>query len=570
MRVLLLHPEDDSIATFMRKGPWDAIFDLGAGGRAAPEFSRPVRPIPKAQFADLRSIKKLFARGIGRIIDSVGFDWWDLISVEFYEPVLELLRLQRFVQASPPQAQFCITRAGFQSRLLQALCPGRVHVSVSRFPTRLREKARRGLRLRSRQIVQILADKYDGDYKVRRFLSHRHRLNSTPVVLLPSAYGNASRMALAYAEALPDIRFLLVATRQSGWVNAPPANVICTLLAAFASGTLGEHEFQHLLAAWRGLAAEFNGETNLALLARAGCFDSVPDLLRQGLAIRNAWVEVFASQPVASVLCADEMNWHTSLPLLIARSRNLPAVACHHGALDLRYSFHPTSADRFLAKGTMERDYLVEACGMDEEKIEIAAPPVHAIPAGPGRESIVFFSEPYEAFGGRSPGYYQQLLPPLANLAHKHNCELVLKLHPFESRRERTRLASDLLSANLRRLVRIVDGPLDDELMGRAWFGVTVTSSAAVDCAMREVPAFLCQWLDFSPNRYADQFVQFGAAKALAAADEIPQIPDMLKNFARPDLQSLWQTAEPDRLRKLILGYRETRGHARSVECAWV
>lgn len=554
MRVLLLHPEDDSIATFAREGPWHAIFDLGNGLISHRESRYPVVTIPKAQFADLRCIKQPFAFGLGRLVDSAGFDWWDLISVDFYEPALELLRLRRFVEACPTQAQFFITRAGSQSRLLQALCPGRVHVLARPLSARVQERAHCGLRLHPRQVLQILADKYDGNYKSRRFLSRRGRLGSTSVVLLPSAYGNASRLALAYAGALPDVHFLLVATRGSGWVSDPPANVNCKRLAAFASAAFNRSEFHDLLEAWRGLLAEFESDTDLALLACAGCFDSVPRLLRQGLAIRDAWMKVFETQSVASVLCADEMNWHTRLPILIARSRSLPAVACHHGALDLRYSFRATSADRFLAKGTMEWDYLVEGCGMNEEKLEIAAPPRTPPGLSPSRKnSILFFSEPYEAFGGRCAGYYGQLVPSLANLARQNNCELVLKLHPFESRRARSRLVSSLLPADLRRTVRIVDGPLVGDLMQRVWFGVTITSSAVIDCALGGIPVFLCRWLDFSVTGYAEQFIRFGAAKGLSSADEIEKIPGLLKNFAPPDVQRLWQTVEPERLQELIL-----------------
>lgn len=572
MNILLLHP-DDSFRPAQARGPWGTIFDLGAIAGGPEQSAKIVLPMPRVQFEDLRTIQQTFGLGRGRIRDHAGFDWWDLLCVEFYQPALELLRLRRFVQGCPPQARFTVTRPGLHSRLLQALCPGRVQVLTSPFSVRLRERARRARRLRPRQMLHVLADKYDGEYRARHFLSPRPELISTPVVLLPSAYGNASRTALAYAAALPDVRFLLVTTRASGQVSPVPANVNSASLAAFAAGAVNRRELQRLLDAWRSLVTGFESDTSLALLARAGCFNSVPDWLQQGLAIRDAWREVFASQPVASVLCADEMNWHTGLPLLIARSRNLPAVACHHGALDLRYSFRETSADRFLAKGAMEWDYLVNSCGMNEEKIEIAAPAMSPSPVARSRgTSIIFFSEPYEAFGGRCSGYYRQLLPPLANLARQHGCALVLKLHPFESRRERTRLVFDALTTDMHRFIRIADGPLNDELMGRAWFGVTVTSGAVIDCALHGTPVFLCRWLDFSATGYAEQFIQFGAAQGLFAADQIEKIPHMLQDFVPPDGQSLWQAVAPERMRELILERTPAHDHlyeSSIAERAW-
>lgn len=559
MRALLLHPEDELTPAFARQKPWNAIFDLGTGGGPDHGVTCPIQQVGKPQFTDLLAIKKVFAHGLGRIVDHAGFDWWDMLCVEFYEPALKMLRLQRFVRTCSPETEFFITRAGLHSHLLRALCPGRVHVLASPISKRLREKAQRGLRLRPRQILQVLADKYDGGYNARRFMSSRPKQKSTPVVLLPSAYGNASRTALAYAEALPDIRFLLVTTRDSGRVKTLPENVSYAPLAAFTSGTLNRREIQHLLAAWRGLLADFESDANLRFLASAGCFDSVPGWLHQGLAIRDAWLEVFTSQFVVSALCADEMNWHTGLPLLIARSKELPTLACHHGALDLRYAFRATSADRFLAKGFMEWDYLVNSCGMNEEKIEIASPARHpATLTGTRKNSIILFSEPYEAFGGRCAGYYTQILPALANLARQNDCELVLKLHPFESKRERTRLVADLLSGDMLRLIRVADGPLNDELMRRAWFGVTVTSSVVIDCALQAIPVFLCRWLDFSVTGYAEQFIRFGAAKEISSADKIEEIPGMLRNFAPPDVKNLWQTVDSERLRELILERTKT------------
>ena len=572
MKVLILHP-DELCRPALAEDRWDAIFDLGAPPVNTELSTNAVLPIPGAQFDDLRAVKQIFGVGLGRILDYAGVDWWDLFCVEFYEPALQLLRLQRFVQTCSRQTEFFITRAGLHSHILQALCPGRVHVLAPSLSAHLRERARRVRRLRPRQIVQILADKHDREYKLRHFFSLRPKLNSEPIVLLPSAYSNASRMALAYAGLLPDVRFLLIATRESGCVDPPLANVRCLPLAGFASGTVEERELQTLLAAWRGFASEFEGDRNLSLLARAGCFDSVPGRLRQGLAIRDAWLRVFAEQPVASVLCADEMNWHTGLPLLIARSRELPALACHHGALDLRYTFLATRADHFLAKGLMEWDYLVSSCGMDKEKIEIAAPARDSTTLTRTRkDSIILFSEDYEVFGGRCAGFYKQILPALANLAQQHDCELVVKLHPFESKRERTRLVTDLLPADILRRVRVVDGPLNDELMQRAWFGVTVASSAAIDCALRRIPVFLCRWLDFSATGYAEQFVQFGAAKELSSANQIERIPGMLRNFGAPDLDHLWQETGPERLRELILERKAEQGRpyeSSTAEHAW-
>lgn len=559
MRVLLLHPEDVYADRLKRAEHWDVVFDLGTllrlSGDERSSCEHSAHPISRAKFSDLSTIGEAFARGHGQMLDWAGFDWWDLLSIEFYEPLLELHRLGRFVRAFSPRDQFWVSREGIQARVLRQLCQGRVRTLPHRFFHRIRDNAARGLRLQPTQIMQICGDKYDASYRLRRLASRRAQRFSTPAVLLPSAYSNASRTALAYARALPDLRFILISTRQSGRVNDLPKNVSCAPLAAYAHGVRDSAELRHLCGTWADVQRVFEGDRDLSLLLRAGCFTSVPASLSKGLAIRDAWLQVLASHSVAGVLCADEMNWHTRLPLLIAGSRKIPTVACHHGAFDLRYSFRSTAADRFLAKGPMEWDYLVESCGMDQEKIEIGGPPQsHEILPHSERRHIVFFSEPYEAFGGRCSGYYREILPSLASLARQKGCKLVLKLHPFESRRERARSAARVLDADLRGALQIVDGPLDNELLQHAWFAVTITSSAAVDCAVAGIPAFLCRWLDFSDNGYTEQFIRFGVAKGLTAQIELERIPDMLKSFVCCPVQNLLRSADPERLRSLLTG----------------
>src|SRR5579884_2273243 len=211
-------------------------------------------------------------------------------------------------------------------------------------------------------MLEILGDKYDGSYRLRRLMAKPKGGLRTSAVLLPSAYGNASYVALGYARMLPDQSFLLVATRRSGLIKDLPQNVVSARLASYAPPVISKSEFKRLVSSWQRVLHEFCREPMSSILSRVGCFDRVPLALKEGLYVRDAWLQIFASEPISAVLCSDEMNWRTRLPLLIARSKSLPTVACHHGALDIRYAFRKTSADRFLAKGLMEHNYLVERC----------------------------------------------------------------------------------------------------------------------------------------------------------------------------------------------------------------
>ena len=570
-KLLLLYPEDSLPHAACHDV--DLVVDLGcATASTYADWSReagcPVVSLSafREPEGDLRHLGEVIRFGMGQVLDETGLDWWDLISLRFYEQMLEVFAIQRLFSTCKPDSEIWVSRSGFHARAAEALSgrgAGILHTSNS-LSNKVARKAARLFRLRPRQALEIFGDKYDGDYRLRRHFLAKH-LSTDPLVLLPSAYGNASRTALAYASALPETEFLLVATRQSGWVENPPPNVACARLAAFAPEKCNAPELQRFLTSWQNLLSVFAQHREFSVLVRAGCFESVPAILQEGLCIREAWAQVFASNPICAVLCADEMNWNTRIPLLLARSRGIPAIACHHGALDFRYSFRETSADHFLVKGRMER-------GVPEHQIETGAPPApQQFRRRPSvqRDAIIFFSEPYEAFGGRARSFYREILPPLAELARQHGKKLILKLHPYESRRERRRMAEGVLSSTQRGLLRVLDGPLQQNLLNRAWFGVTITSTAAVDCALSDIPIFLCRWLDFTYSGYSDQFMKFGAAQKLSAAEEIRDIPHLLASYSRPNLSDFSEPVERDRLRELLSGTAISGVETGKVERLW-
>lgn len=576
-KLLLLHPED--FLPVAARGRWDLVVDLGYAPTSTyadwgREAGCPVVSLSdfRDRVDDLRHLRELMQFGVGQVLDNVSLDWWDLISLRFYEQMLEALALQRLLSTCELNSEISISRSCFHASAMQVIS-GRnlkiLHTSAS-LRNSLVRKAARLLRLRPRQVLEILGDKYDGRYRLRRHFARNKFSYRNPVVLLPTGYGNASRTALAYASALPDTKFLLLATRQSGCVRNLPPNVACARLAAFAPGKCDPHELEDLFSSWKTLLSALAQQREFSVLVRAGCFESVPAILQEGLCVRDAWMQVFASNRISAVLCADEMNWYTRIPLLLARSRGVRALACHHGALDFRYAFRETSADRFLVKGRMEWDYLISR-GATEHRIEIAAPPpTQQFRTEPSPcDAIVFFSEPYEVFGGRAHGFYREVLPPLAELARQHGKILIVKLHPYESRRERRRLAESVLpGAQLERL-RVIDGALKSELLNRAWFGVTITSTAAVDCALSDIPIFLCRWLDFTYSGYSDQFIKFGAAKGLSSAEEIANIPHVLANYIQPNLNDFSEPVEPDRLRELLSGAAVCGVEAGKIERLW-
>jgi hypothetical protein len=521
---------------------------------------------------EFHHVRDVLEAGTGRLQDRENLDWWELTAILFHPQIETFGILRRFVQSLGRADEVFVTQPGFHSYALRLLLANRLHC----FPVRYSQKGgvRHYFRVASKfplgQLAEIAGDKFDAAYSLRRWLSPRREPSRNPVVLLPSAYVNVSRTGIAYAETVPETDFLLVATRRSGWMAALPANVTIAGLASYARRNQAAHdEYPELLAQWRALRRNLESVPEIAVLDRVGLLDSFPKLLRQGLAIRDAWSNVLDTEPVQAVLCADESNPYTHIPLLLAAKRGLPTIACHHGALDGRHLIKRNHADVILAKGKMEEDYLVRVCGLPAEKVEIGAPalqpPPHfrALDSGPPAW-IVFFSEAYEAESGRGEELYRDLLPPLADLALQTGRKLVVKLHPFESKRDRTSLLARLLTSSQLAVTTVLSGTLTSDLLRQTWFGITVLSSVAVECAMQQIPCFLCPWLEYSPYGYVEQFGRFEVGYLLQSPAGIPAIPRILETYLfRPDLgRDLCQPIAPNRLEELL---SETRKRDRAI-----
>jgi hypothetical protein len=570
-RVLLLHTADDPEIGPWNDGRWDRVVDLGVAGeqtrqRWTKTFGCSVEPLPEFEMADFAVVRRALASGFGCVVDEHGLDWWELISIRFHEQIALIVRLKKLAAQFSTTDEVFVTRPGFHAKVLDLLLEG--HVECFRDPARYFGRARRlveiALNFNFPQLLQILGDKYDAGYRMRSWLAHAQARCEDAMVLLPVAQGNAARTALSYAEVIPDRKFLLVTTRSSGWVAETPKNVAQAKLASYAGIKSGQDcgkELLDLLKCWREL--RFEGHSEIGLLERTGAFSGITKILRDGLAIRDAWLEVFRRERVSAVLCTDDTNPYTHMPLLIAQKRGLPTLACHHGALDGGHLVKRSHADLVLAKGHMEKDYLVSTCGLAEERVEIGAPSLRqGINVREGlnkgvrhrNDSIVFFSEPYALDGGRCQEFYSELLPPLVDLASRMNLDLVVKLHPMESERERRKLVNAALLARQVERVQVVAGVLSEELLDRTSFALTVQSTAAVDCAIRGIPVFLCKWLDYSYYGYVDQFIRYGAGVPLRSPADIAKIPDMLEKFPAPARTDFWQTISGENLERLLTG----------------
>jgi hypothetical protein len=578
MRVLLVHPLDWPTRGPWSRQRWDLIVDLGRSSRFSQnEWSEGCGcPVLRSDafredIADAKRVRELLLAGSGRLIDEEGLDWWHLTYLLIVHDMLAVLALQRVAPEITGATEIWSTRANWHADVLARLLgqPLRnfANGGIARAANQAGHYAALFRHTSLSEIKQILLDKYDASYRWRARFAVRPNPCTEPVVLLPSAYENVSRVAAAYARMLPEQRFLLIATRWSGRRLTPPANVEVRDLAGYAKTKYPAAEIASIVERWGHLTTELSASAEFRILVQDGILEPLLPLLRDGLCARNAWREAIDCEPICGVLCGDDSNTFTRLPVLLAVRRKIATVDFHHGAFDGYYLMKELPCDVYLAKNEMERDYLLRVCSLPAERVVIGAPwPSKAYPARNDEQksdqqkktSVVLFSEPYESAGMRSEEVYREILPPLLRVARENGRSLIIKLHPFESRSQRAGLIRDVFSSSDlcgedRRLVTVLDGPLTHELLSQIWFGITVESTTVMDCVENGIRCFLCGWLARSSYGYLQQYARFGIGEELEDAEQIRGIPQRLANPANlPELVQQSNVADAVDLRRWL------------------
>jgi hypothetical protein len=574
MKILLLHPEDN----FPRSGRgdgWDLVIDFGRAPVSTYEqWSREVncRVISLYDFAeeieDLQRTREPLQFGMGQIVDGSGIDWWDVMSLMIVPELQQLILLTRLAKTLPPGCELHTTRPGPLAAALKVLNGGRL-INLENGRSSTFRRAQRYLdvvsRLDTAQLFQVFQDKFDPQHRIRRQLIRRRAGSRKPVVLLPSAYVNVSRMAVSYARLLPDHDFLLVCARNSGSLKSLPAHVSMASLDPYFTST-NQRDLDSVLVGWDKLRKRLTNCTEEFKMADAtGVLGRIPSLLRWGVAARDAWNQVFETENVIACLCADDSNPYTRIPLILAKKQGIPALACHHGALDYRMAIKTNHADWYLAKGDMERDYLLRTCEIAPEKIVVGGPPHKDALAQPivgagDKPWLVFFTEPYQASGWRADEVYREILPRLSSLAKTCGLQLVFKLHPFESEKGHRRWLRQYLPHEESEM-HIICGPPTAELWQKTRFAMTAQSSVALECTALGIPVFLCAWLRDPFAGYVQQFERFGAGIVLDSAQQISDIPFLLESrtVKSSGVARLSQAMEPEKLRELFSGQYSRR-----------
>ena len=565
MKILLLHPED-SLRQGKRRREWDLIVDFGrAPASTYDSWSQQTgcRVISLYEFAeetsDLRRCRELLQYGMGRLIDCEGIDWWDVVSLDLVPDLLQLMLVDRLAKSIATPCEVHSSR----SLALFPVLENRLGTKIETLANSCRSAQQRAChyasvlsQLNAAQLAQVVQDKFDPFHSIRRRFHGKRFVANRPVILLPSAYVNVSRAAVSYAALLPNYEFLLVWARQNARLDSMSDNVHEAPLDSYFR-PMDENAADSLLTEWQILKPELvDAAVEFKDADSAGVLDRISSRLRWAVTIGAAWSSVFESENIAGCLCADDTNPYTRIPLLVAKNKGVPALACHHGALDSWMMLKNIQADFYLAKSEMENDYLQRVCGVEEERIAWAGPtlsrsrqPTITLSKAPW---LVLFTEPYQNEHWRSGEVYRELLPRLWDLAQSCGLTLVFKLHPFESVRGHRRILRRYLPEDAHR-IEIIAGPPSAELWRKTRFAITVQSSTALGCAEQRIPVFLCAWLADPYSGYVRQYARFGIGQVLESVEQIAEIPRRLETYDdRPLRQSTSSTIDSRELARLF------------------
>ncbi len=559
MNVLLLHPEDPIPVS--SKIQWDLIVDFARAPVAAyEECANRNSCTVKSLFdfaggiRDLYKTKELLQPGAGILLDDQGIDWWEMFLPSLAPQLQQLILLERLANELD-ECHLWTTRPDWRARALEYFWGHDVHVVAGQpynvnFLHRVKHYLGAARKLDPAQLQQVLWDKFDRNHIVRAGIALRPKLSGRFVVL-PSAYINVSRMEVAYTKLLPEQPFLLVCTRSNARLSHLPANVTQISLDPYFSG-VPEKTLARLTQAVGRLKVQLAASSKeLRAVIALGQLDSIVPFMRWGLSVRKAWENLFSCVEAAACFSADDSNPYTRIPLLLAQRRKVPALACHHGALDFLKTVKAESSDIYLAKNEMEYDYLRRVCRVPAQNMIIAGPPRPVVPipakfTNDKRRWLVFFSEPFSAMHWRADQVYRDLLPRLLNLAERCGLKMMFKLHPFESIGAFRQLLKNVPGGEASaKTSMVLTGAMADEFWENMSCAIVIQSTVAIECAERGIPVFLCSWLRDSYSEYIQQFARYGAGHVLQHPAEMEDIPGMLPRLRDTRLEAGLQSA-PD------------------------
>ncbi len=163
MKILLVQPEDSPCLGPWVREKWDLVVDLGKSSAFTRASWQERLNLPILQLdslprgtQDFDSIRELLRTGRNHLVDELGLDWWDLISVFIYAELEEAVLLGRLAGQLDATAELYSTRPGWPANGVALLRPLPVALSYGCQAARS-EKAIRPFAQRLHQCVAYVS-----------------------------------------------------------------------------------------------------------------------------------------------------------------------------------------------------------------------------------------------------------------------------------------------------------------------------------------------------------------------------------------------------------------------------
>ncbi len=475
-------------------------------------------------FEDFRRVRRLLDLGCGQLVDEHGLDWWEIMGLLLHGELELLILLQRLAKTVGSEDEVYISRPGIHASLLRAFTDyPRQGFSVASGAQKggLAHYVRVSKKLSAPQIIDVFWDKYDSGYQFRGKFGRKPEPLRHPAVLLPTAYVNVSRTGIAYANTFSEENFLLVATRRSGWVDELPRNVAATWLSLYASLRDRSAENAEMDGRWRSLLRELGKRQSLKFCTGWVFWILFPS--GSGTDSKSAMPGKMFSTPNRFRLCCAR----TTVILI----RGFPCS----WRRPADYRILPAITAPWMAATFQEE---LRRCDLGEGKNgrRLSGAKMRSA-AGEGGNWCTCTARELEC-GGKIQAIVVSAIHPLylgALRCYRGKARRILPGYFASVSRlgtgDKTKTSGEVASCGKQaRTIRhgrsdpflrtenvtlLVSGPLTEDLLAKAWFGITILSTVATECAVRGIPCFLCKWLESWPYGYVEQFIRFGVGIGL-------------------------------------------------------
>jgi len=223
-----------------------------------------------------------------------------------------------------------------------------------------------------------------------------------------------------------------------------------------------------------------------------------------------------------------------------ARKAGIPTLLLQHGILGDYCQFVDPPVDHYIVRGGFWREFLSPKARERSLVLNPVEPSIDIGSTQTSRNTVLFLTAPYsvQEFWGEID--LSDILLSLLSACQETRADLVIRVHPLESKDSYESLIQRLTSQEqIGVSVSYSQGDGLDDLLRRSAVAVTFSSTVFLDCLRHKVPVISFGWHDFS---YKRQIAKNGVFHFCESLSELHQ---MVCNGVRGALPAFISSTEP-------------------------